>query len=307
MHAYRFLRGFVLVALLTLFGRLAPLCLAQENSIPVPEPPVQAADCPAFSKFPQLPMSVVVGCDKIDSSEVALPLRPDAEGRSREKRVRGPFDSREYHLPQVFSQEQAFDSLIQLAGTAGYFVKYSARPATITGRRGEQWVLINVSSESYDVAVVQDTQESCTPINNAEEISRRMQAGNRAAIYGIQFTSKNQIQGASSGIVEAWLKNKTNQDASSEILEALLKYINQNPTEYFIVECHKFSTKGTEDDDLEITRERAKAVVDWLTTQGVPAEHLQAKPFGRTRPVTDNEEQTEIQCNERVELVKVIK
>lgn len=290
MLAYHFLRGFILVALLTLLGRLAPLCLAQENSIPQPEPPL-AADCPKFSKFPQLAMSVVVGCQKNDSSEVTLPLKPDAAGRSREKRIRGAYDFREYYIPHTYSQEEVFDSLTQLAGIAGYVVKYSARPSTITGRNREQWVLINVSSESYNVTVVQDTQESCTPINNAEEISRRMQARNRVALYGIQFTSNNQV----------------NQDASSEILEALLKYIKQNPAQYFIVECHKFSNKGTEDDDFEITRERANAVVDWLLAQGVPAGHLQVKPFGRMRPIADNDEQSEIQCNERIELVKVIK
>jgi len=291
MLAYRFLRGFILVALLTLFGRLAPLCLAQENSFPQPEPPLQAADCPKFSKFPQLALSVVVGCQKNDSSEVTLPLKPDAEGRSREKRVRGANDFREYHIPQSYSQEQAFDSLIQLAGIAGYVIKYSARPSTITGRNAERWFLINVSSEFYNIVIVQDTQESCTPINNTEEISRRMQARNRVALYGIQFTPNNQI----------------NQDASSEILEALLKYIKQNPTQFFIVECHKFSTKGAEFDDFEITRQRANAVVDWLLAQGVPAGHLQVKPFGRMQPVTDNDEQSEIQCNERIELVKAIK
>ncbi|MGO9446136.1 MAG: OmpA family protein [Thiobacillaceae bacterium] len=287
----RIFRGLILGGLLIAFHQVGPLSLAQENSISIPDPPMQPADCPKFTAFPQLPMSVVIGCQKNDSTAVTLPLKPDAEGHAREKTVRGAYDFREYHIPQMFSQEQAFDNLMQFVPMAGFVVKYSARPSTVTARNSEMWILININGESYTVAAVRDSLESCTPISDSEEISRQLRTLNRVAIYGIQFTPQNQI----------------NLDASSDILQAVLKYMKKNPTSHFFVESHKFSTMGTENDDFEITRERANAIVDWLIAHGIPAGNLQVKPFGRMQPITDNESPSEIQCNDRIELVKVIK
>lgn len=82
---------------------------------------------------------------------------------------------------------------------------------------------------------------------------------------------------------------------ASEILEEVLKDIKQNPSLYFIIESHRFSIRGTGDDDFEITRERANAIVDWLVAKGIPARHLQLKPFGRMKPLTDIDDLSEIE------------
>jgi outer membrane protein OmpA-like peptidoglycan-associated protein len=286
------LRGLILSSLLGIFQLIAPHCLAQKNNNALPQPPqppMQPADCPKFTAFPQLAMSVVVGCQKNDSTEVTLPLKPGADGRAREKTIRGEYEFREYHI-QTFSQEQAFDNLMQLIPIAGFVVKYSSRPSTVTASNDDLWILINVSGDSYNISVVRGSSQSCQPISDPDEISRRMQAKNRIAIYGIQFTPENHI----------------NLDADSDSLEAVLQYMKKNPATHFVVESHKFSTNKTDDDDFEITRERANAVVDWLAAHGIPAENLQVKPFGRMRPVGDNDTLSEIQCNDRIELVKLI-
>lgn len=283
----RFILGFLLAT----FLQIAPRCLAQDNSLPVPEPPVEPADCPKFTSFPQAPMSVVVSCTKDDSTEVILPLKPDDDGHSREKKVRGLYELRQYHLPKIYTQEMAFDSMMQLIPMAGYFIKYSARPSTITARGVDSWVLINVNSEYYTVAMVHSSLDSCAAITDANEIARRIQAQNRVAVYGITFTPQNQI----------------NQGASSDTLAAVLKYLRQNPNLNFTIESHKFSSNGTEIDDLETTRERANTVGDWLVTQGIPAARFQVKPFGRIQPVTDNETPSEIECNDRIELARTQK
>lgn len=285
------LHGFILSVLLAAFHLITPQCRAQENPPPLPEPPMQPADCPKFTVFPQLPMSVVVACQKNDSTEVTLPLKPDADGRAREKTIRGDYEFREYHIAQSNTQEQAFDGLMQLVPIAGFVVKYSARPSIITASKDELWILINVTGDSYTIAVVRGSSQACEPISGPDEILRRLQAQNRIAIYGIQFTPQNQI----------------NLDTSSGILEAVLKYMKQNPTSHFFVESHKFTPRGTDDDDFEITRERANAVVDWLVANGIPVGNLQVKPFGRMKPVGDNDTLSEIQCNDRIELVKIEK
>ena len=66
------------------------------------------------------------------------------------------------------------------------------------------------------------------------------------------------------------------------------------------------SNTGTAEDDQEITRKRAQAVVDWLVSHGIAAGRLRAVALGRNKPVTDNDTPQEIQQNERIELAKTI-
>jgi outer membrane protein OmpA-like peptidoglycan-associated protein len=291
MATHSLSRRLVLSIALACSMRLPAPCFAQENpNTLTTEPAIEAADCPPFTTFPQLPMTIV-SCNKANSVKVTLPLKPDAQGWSQQKSVEGVYEYREYRSPRAGQQEFMFDSLVQLASMAGFTVLYSARPSVITARSGQTWVLINVGDDSYNISVVRDSQVSCAPVNNAEEIAREMEAHDRVAIYGIQFSPENQIM----------------EEKSSESLNAVFKYISQNPARPLVIESHKVSTKGTEEGDFEITRERANAVVDWLVAHGISAKLLQAKPFGRMQPLTGNDTPIKIQCNERIELSKARK
>jgi len=279
------------IALACSMGLPAP-CLAQENpNAMTTEPVIQAADCPPFTTFPQVPLTIVVSCQKSDSVEVTMPLKPDARGLAQQKSVHGVYEYREYRSPRAEQQEYMFESLMQFAPIAGFTVQYSVRPSVITARSGQTWVLINVGDNSYNISVVRDSQMSCAPVNNAEEIAREMESHGRIAIYGIQFSPENQII----------------EEKSSEPLKALLKYIGQNPGGSLLIESHKVSTQGTEQDDFEITRKRAIAVADWLVAHGIQAETLQVMPFGRMQPLTKNDTPTDIQCKERIELARARK
>jgi outer membrane protein OmpA-like peptidoglycan-associated protein len=242
--------------------------------------------CTQLAALPPLPSAKVVSCRKGDSVQVSMPLQPDANGYAQEKRVRGAYEFREYRIKK--EQDFTFDNLLDILPMASFTVKYSIRPATITARNGDTWILINISDGFYDVSVVHEAQVSCAPPKDADEISHEMQVHNRIAIYGLQFSPENHI------ILE---KN-------SEILAALLKYLKQNSDLPVFIESHKFTTDGTEDNDFEITRERANAVVDWLVANGIRAARLQAKPFGRMKPLTGKSALLDIQCSERIEISK---
>ena len=54
--------------------------------------------CADLKVVPRLPASIIVSCDKGDSIEVILPLKPDAQGSAREKSVRGHYEFREYQI-----------------------------------------------------------------------------------------------------------------------------------------------------------------------------------------------------------------
>jgi outer membrane protein OmpA-like peptidoglycan-associated protein len=283
MAAHRFSSALVLGIAMICSVHLPAPCLAQQS-----DPNADATGCQNLTIFPKLAASVVVSCRSGDSVEVTMPLKPDARGFAREKAVRGIYEFREYQIAQLGQQEQAFENLMQLAPMAGFVVKYAASPSMITARNGDTWILINVSGDFYNVSVIRAKEEPWTPVKDADGISQEMQTHSRVAVYGIKFSPDNQAI----------------NEEDSKILIELLKYLKENPNLAVIVESHKFSTGGKAEGDLEITRKRANAVVDWLVAHGIAAGRLQSKALGRSKPVTENDTAIEIQRNERIALAK---
>jgi outer membrane protein OmpA-like peptidoglycan-associated protein len=68
------------------------------------------------------------------------------------------------------------------------------------------------------------------------------------------------------------------------------------------VEGHTDSVGG-DDYNQQLSEQRAAAVRDYLMQQGMPANSLTAKGFGKTQPVASNETAEGRQQNRRVELV----
>jgi outer membrane protein OmpA-like peptidoglycan-associated protein len=229
-----------------------------------------------------------VSCDKQDSAEVTMPVNPDDQGNAREKTVRGAYEFRQYQIGEQQMQEQAFGALTQSFDSAGFKIKFSSSPATITGRKEDTWILVKISGEYYDVTVVRAKEAPWAPVTSAQEISREMEAHKRVAIYGAAFSPDNQAV-----VVEY-----------SRILGEVLAYLNANPSLTISVESHKMSNSGSAEDDLEITKKRAKAVVECMEAHGVAAGRLQPKALGRSKPLTENDTPLEIQRNERIELVR---
>jgi hypothetical protein len=284
MATQRLSSAFVLGIALTLSFHFPSACLAQQS-----DSYADTTGCPNLTVFPKLAASVVVSCRSGDSVEVTMPLKPDARGFAREKAVRGAYEFREYQITETGQQEQAFENLMQLAPMSGFIVKYSVSPSTITARNGDTWILINVIGDYYDLSVVHAKEEPWTPAKGAEGISREMQTHSHVAIYGIEFSPDNQ----------------SINEEDSKILADVLAYLKDNPNLAVTVESHKFSTTVNAEGDLEITRKRANAVVEWLVAHGIAAGRLQSKALGRTKPVTENDTAIEIQRNERIVLAKV--
>jgi outer membrane protein OmpA-like peptidoglycan-associated protein len=273
-------------------GMLLPShACAQENMDPETGLPRQLApgECADLSALRRLVSAVIVSCDKQDYAEVSMPLNPDAQGNPREKTIRGAYEFRSYQIAEQQVQAQAFDTLTQLLDSGGYKIKYSSNPGMITGRKENTWIMVQVKGEYYDVTVVRAKEEPWTPVKSAQEISQEMDARNHVALYGIVFSPDNQF------VVEQ----------NSRMLFEALTYLKANPGLTFEVESHKVSSNESAEADLEITKKRAKAVVDWFQAHGVPAGRLQAKGSGRNNPVTENDTPLEIFRNERIELAKI--
>jgi outer membrane protein OmpA-like peptidoglycan-associated protein len=291
MGAHRFPKAYIVGIAFTTAIFLPALCLGQDGLDP--EAAGRNLDnpgCADLTVLSRLPMSAIVSCDKGDSMEVTMPLKPDAQGYGREKSARGAYEFREYQILQAEQQEQAFNNLMQLLGIAGFTVKYSSSPSTITARKQDTWILVKVSGEYYNVSVVHSKEDAWTAVKDAQEISQVMVAHKRVAIYGIEFSPDNQAV----------------MEENSKILSEVLKYLKGNPGLAVAVESHKMSVNGNAEEDQEITGKRAKAVVAWLEAHGIAAGRLQHDALGRSKPITENDTPLEIQRNERIELAKPV-
>ena len=88
---------------------------------------------------------------------------------------------------------------------------------------------------------------------------------------------------------------------SFEILDAVVKVMNENPQIIKIrVEGHTDS-RGSDEMNLELSDDRAASVMDYLTSNGVAAGRLEAVGYGETKPIKDNETADGRAANRRVE------
>ena len=63
--------------------------------------------------------------------------------------------------------------------------------------------------------------------------------------------------------------------------------------------------KGTDDYNLKLSQERAEAVVDYLTAQGIERTRMEAIGYGKTRPKFQNTTKENRAQNRRVEFTVI--
>ena len=72
----------------------------------------------------------------------------------------------------------------------------------------------------------------------------------------------------------------------------------------FVVEIEGHTDfRSSADYNLELSRRRAQAVVGWLVSQGIDDERLEARGYGESRPIADNQTVEGRSRNRRVEVV----
>ena len=99
--------------------------------------------------------------------------------------------------------------------------------------------------------------------------------------------------------------NKFDLKPESEAeLDKLVQLLNDNPTLKIQIGGHTDNI-GKPADNLALSNNRAKAVVNYLVAKNISAQRLTAKGFGETQPVDDNKTEEGRARNRRTEL-KVI-
>jgi outer membrane protein OmpA-like peptidoglycan-associated protein len=91
------------------------------------------------------------------------------------------------------------------------------------------------------------------------------------------------------------------QEVSHSLLDEVVKVIQENPhIKKIRVEGHA-SSDGADYYNMQLSDRRAKAVMKYLVEHGIPQETLEAKGFGETKPIADNETEEGREKNRRVE------
>lgn len=88
---------------------------------------------------------------------------------------------------------------------------------------------------------------------------------------------------------------------SKPALDELAAALKEDAKVKVLIEGHTDST-NTDAYNLDLSQRRAKSVVDWLAKNGIDAGRLEAKGFGKAKPVADNATAQGRALNRRVEV-----
>jgi outer membrane protein OmpA-like peptidoglycan-associated protein len=135
----------------------------------------------------------------------------------------------------------------------------------------------------WDGTRTEKPEAQCTPRKRSALDDLRKQK--RLALYGIRFDSGKDVI-------------RPESDPTLAEVAALLK---QDPALRLLVEGHTDAT-NTDAYNLELSERRAQAVVAALVKRGADGARLQAKGFGKSRPVADNATAQGRALNRRVEV-----
>jgi len=118
-----------------------------------------------------------------------------------------------------------------------------------------------------------------------KDMSSELKTNCHAAIYGVLFD----------------FNKSTLQPASDPVLQQILDLLKKNPTQKIEVQGHTDNV-GTDAYNQTLSEARARAIVTWLTQNGIAVDRLTAKGFGKTKPIADNATDAGRAKNRRVEI-----
>ena len=135
-------------------------------------------------------------------------------------------------------------------------------------------------NDMYDIRVA----DAGAANNN---LGKDLEANCHVAVYGVLFD----------------FNKSTLQPASDPVLRKILDLLKKTPALKLEIQGHTDNV-GNDAYNQTLSEARAKAVVTWLTQNGVAAARLTAKGYGKTRPIADNATDAGRAKNRRVEIAQ---
>ncbi|MEL7001878.1 MAG: OmpA family protein [Bacteroidota bacterium] len=86
----------------------------------------------------------------------------------------------------------------------------------------------------------------------------------------------------------------------------MVDLMKNNPSIKIRLEGHT-DNRGSKKGNLQLSKSRARAVKEYLTSKGIPSRRISWKGYGGSRPIADNEDPETRKMNRRVEFTIVKK
>jgi OOP family OmpA-OmpF porin len=266
---------------------ILPLCLGAFAFAQAPRPGAKGCKDPAI-------LSRMTGCSIMNCQVKEYNIHRMPVGKPNKfEDVEGAFERVVYSCPSGVSGIQTFRNAENALKAKGYQVlftdNYFNTRFTLTARQGPQWVTVYSAGAEYTVtAVKQQAMEQQMQAATAEGWGEQINQTGRASIYGINFdTGKATIR-----------------PDSESVLNELLTLLQKQPDWYLVVAGHTDNV-GSDAVNVSLSRQRAEAVIAWLTAKGVDRSRLVAAGFGSKKPLAENDSEDGRAKNRRVDLVKL--
>ncbi len=139
---------------------------------------------------------------------------------------------------------------------------------------------------------IQDSEDKCPKVagiaanKGCPEVKREVKRILEKALHGINFRSGKSVIYRS----------------SYPILDNVADVMKMNPAYKLKIQGHTDSM-GNDDRNMQLSKDRAQAVKDYLVKKGVAADRLTSTGFGETKPIATNKTSRGRAKNRRVELI----
>ncbi len=148
----------------------------------------------------------------------------------------------------------------------------------------ETWAEVFAGDYDYDLTIIEKGEVEQEVTANA--ILKELNETGKAILYINFDTGKSTIK-----------------KESMSIIEQIIEMMKQAPDIKISVEGHTDSD-GSNESNLKLSEQRAKAVVDAIVNDGIDKIRLSSTGFGEEKPIADNNTEEGKAKNRRVELIK---
>jgi OOP family OmpA-OmpF porin len=239
-------------------------------------------DSPLISRFPG---SVITNCKNMEDDVFEFTMSPKPK-----KRIEGEFHQIEYRFPKTASKAQVVRNLNTAMRRAGYTFDYdSGDYGDFTVHMGSTWIQIEISNNGSIVeTIVKEIALKQEVVADAAALSTGLTATGHIVATGLLFdTGKAEVK-----------------PESAAALQEIAKLLKENSKLKLYVVGHT-DNAGTLDANIDLSKRRAAAVVQALTSQyAIPSTRLQPFGNGPYAPLASNDSEDGRTQNRRVELVK---